>query len=480
MAIKIGYLSLIKRYLGKLEVIRTYLGNILVFESSFAAGLLSSFKTRVINESSVFEAEDCLKTDLKTLESYQVDPNAQIVRDYASRVRADGGTVEGFESTINSVKKSTDQELYDRAILSLFPSGAKAGKAYSILPTNGNGDFDVVRSTTKTRTNRLGLIETVEANVPSLNYDSVGGTPSLLLEPQRTNLVAFSNDFTKWDNQQYWSITNSISPEGIGNAQTITFTASNQFSQRGTSLATGVICSSSIFVKGVLNETIIFNAGGIDQVFTFTGNWQRLRNENKTSTNSSITFSTYGNVSGRSFQAYGGQLEQASFVSSYIPTSGSAVTRNRDTLSKTGISDLINSREGVLFLEIAALSNGGSFMALSLSDGTFNNEIAIKYRTQSNEIWFIARKNNANVFLNQQYNIPQNNLNKIAIKYSITQTTVWLIGVKIATLNPILFSENLLNSILFNEGGEFFSGKVNGLQLYKTALTDAECITLTS
>ena len=46
-----------------------------------------------------------------------------------------------------------------------------------------------------------------------------------------------------------------------------------------------------------------------------------------------------------------------SFATSYIPTSGSTVTRAAETLNNAGNSDLINSTEGVLYAEIAALSN---------------------------------------------------------------------------------------------------------------------------
>ena len=71
--------------------------------------------------------------------------------------------------------------------LTMIPSGYKAGKLYSVLPTNGDGDFTTSRSSSATRVNKSGLIETVLSNVPRLDY-SDGSCPSLLLEPQSTNL----------------------------------------------------------------------------------------------------------------------------------------------------------------------------------------------------------------------------------------------------------------------------------------------------
>jgi hypothetical protein len=79
--------------------------------------------------------------------------------------------------------------------LALIPSGYKASKVYSVLPTDGTGDFDFTRSGNATRVNSEGLIELVSTNVPRLNYPLidgvVSGCPSLLLEPSRTNLVTY-------------------------------------------------------------------------------------------------------------------------------------------------------------------------------------------------------------------------------------------------------------------------------------------------
>ena len=70
--------------------------------------------------------------------------------------------------------------------IAMIPSGYKANKLYSVLPTNGDGDFTTTRNTVATRVNENGLIEEVASNVPRLDY-SDGGCPSLLLEPTSTN-----------------------------------------------------------------------------------------------------------------------------------------------------------------------------------------------------------------------------------------------------------------------------------------------------
>ena len=45
--------------------------------------------------------------------------------------------------------------------LAMIPSGYKDGKVYSVLPSNGDGDFTFSRGSNATRVNKDGLIETM-------------------------------------------------------------------------------------------------------------------------------------------------------------------------------------------------------------------------------------------------------------------------------------------------------------------------------
>ena len=88
--------------------------------------------------------------------------------------------------------------------LALIPSGYKSGKVYSILPVDGVGDFDFNRSSESSRVNKNDLIETVGNNVPKLDWLN-SDCPSLLLEPQRTNQLGYSEQF----NTSNWGKSNS-------------------------------------------------------------------------------------------------------------------------------------------------------------------------------------------------------------------------------------------------------------------------------
>ena len=102
--------------------------------------------------------------------------------------------------------------------LAMIPSGYKDGKVYSVLPSNGDGDFTFSRGSNATRVNKDGFIETVTGDTPRLDY-SDSSCPSLLLEPQRTNLITYSEDFTNaiWTNTSSSTSVNptaDLSPNG--------------------------------------------------------------------------------------------------------------------------------------------------------------------------------------------------------------------------------------------------------------------------
>ena len=92
--------------------------------------------------------------------------------------------------------------------LALIPA-TQGSKLYSVLPADGVGDFNFSRNTGATRINKDGLIETVAVGKSRLNYPLidgvVNGCPSHLLEPARTNLLPYSEDFS----QSAWTKSNS-------------------------------------------------------------------------------------------------------------------------------------------------------------------------------------------------------------------------------------------------------------------------------
>tara|TARA_R110001632_G_scaffold131125_1_gene245277 strand:+ start:616 stop:1539 length:924 start_codon:yes stop_codon:yes gene_type:complete len=108
-------------------------------------------------------------------------------------------------------------------ILALIPSGYKAQEVYSVIPSDGSGDFSFNRNNGKaTRVNKDGLIEEVLDDTPRLDYLN-STCPSLLLEEQKTNELSRSEDFNNWTKTNITIASDSTtSPSGNLSADTIT------------------------------------------------------------------------------------------------------------------------------------------------------------------------------------------------------------------------------------------------------------------
>tara|TARA_R110002012_G_scaffold240614_1_gene414833 strand:- start:242 stop:988 length:747 start_codon:yes stop_codon:yes gene_type:complete len=188
----------------------------------------------------------------------------------------------------------------------------------------------------------------------------------------------------------------------------------------------------------------------------------------------------YTSQTANGFRVTGLQAEAGSYPTSYIPTVAASVTRNEELFTRTGIGDLINSAEGVIFVEFAALNNDGTNRQISLSDGTADNRVTISMSSVSNEIAGQVRSGGG-LSMNKSNAMTQTNFNKVAIKWKVDDFAIWLNGTEVKTdasgAAPIG-----LNQLSFDKGdglNDFF-GKIRQLQVYKTALSDTQLTSLTT
>ena len=396
--------------------------------------------------------------------------------------------------------------------LALIPTGYKAGKLYSVLPESGVGDFTVVRATEATRVNEEGLIETVGANVPRLDY-SGGGCPVLLTEPQSTNKIINSENLLNGS----WGKTNAvvesnstISPDGILNADKLTFNISSSFGRIISSTLSSVN-SISFFVKYIDLEYILIFVGGssngvyvnikegyatstilgagLDVTFKkYTNDWLRIEakgGNNATSLEIYAANSTpnYTPITlNGSFYLWGVQAEALSYPTSYIKTEGSAVTRNGDQVTGAGDAATFNDSEGVLMAEVSFV-NDTSFKGISISSGVNGNAIRIYSSLADNQLVFRVTVNSVDQVL-KLYTLSDTSLyNKISLKYKENDFSVFINGFKLLTDNSgSTFSNGVLNQLNFNrsDGNDPFYGNTSQIQYFNTALTDSELETLTS
>lgn len=384
-----------------------------------------------------------------------------------------------------------------------------------------DGDFDFTRATTATRVNSSSLIESVAAGLPRIDF--LSGTGQFLLEPSSTNLFTNSQDFDTFGKGGGITVSNSteLAPTGLNEAQLIQYSGSSHAFFRVGFSSIGTETTSSIFAKkgnwryfglrlfensgSPVNHTVFdFDTNAFVQVTSgyiasfdvLPNGWYRLKVTNLSTDRTishfcgfSITDAsgvennpTFGQAA--NVHVFGAQLEEKSFATSYIPTSGSIVTRNADLANNSGNPSLIDTTQGVLYTETACLVDGDNNRAISIgSDG--QNVASIQYNPTSNRI--LGRYRNAGNFECQvQFDVAdRTQFSKIAFRYKQDDFVLFVNGVKVGiddTSGNVL-SANTFTSLALNSGmsgvGQPFEGKVKCVAVFKEFLNndELECLT---
>ena len=354
-------------------------------------------------------------------------------------------------------------------------------------------DFEFTRDSGATRVNEQGLIENVPSGVPRIDFSD--GKGSLLLEPLSRNLITHSNEFDNvvWFNTIDGSGVNPIitpsvglSPDGSNNAYRIqadqgVLGATNRSAIAfNFSITTELDYTITLYVKSNTGSDQSFNidSTGIvsPQTFTATSEWQRfeVNGQGLITGGQQLRIGLINNANNTTCDLliYGVMVEQQSYATSYIPTSGATATRNADTASKTGLGNYINSSEGVFYAEIKTDKSTASY--IELNDGTSSNRISIGYSGLSAALRFVNSTDN----ITRTEPTTRTNYNKLAVKWSATEVSLFLNGIKTDTITPSA-SVVGLSKIDFSTAASF-QGKVKDVRVYNQALTDTQLQQLTS
>jgi len=404
-------------------------------------------------------------------------------------------------------------------------------KVYSILPNDSVGDFDFDRASTATRINAQGLIEEVASGENRLNYSlldgEVVGCPHLLLEPQSTNLVTYSEDFSQWTNTRSSDLSGFISPTGENNATKFisdtTASSSHIIKSSNLTISSGQTYTYSVFVKAnQLNYVrLLFADSSVSKFlsvyFNLTNGTVGTTSDGSTATLDSSNIENFGNgwfrcsVTGdldttttahariylaeadndavidgdgtSSIYIWGAMVETGSYPTSYIKSnSGSATTRAAETCNGSGNAATFNDSEGVLMAEISAFEYPVTQNNwLTITDGSINNSIGIVFENTGT---VVARHEVGGVnYSYLTHTIDYSNVLKVVFKYKLNDLELWVNGFKVDTLtsSPI-FPNNTLDSLQLQYGGgsNTFYGNTKQLQYFDSILDSEQLEQLTS
>ena len=362
----------------------------------------------------------------------------------ASNVNAVSTTQSGYTFVGKTFQVSYTISDYSQGSVQIYLGGSQSTSLKSVNGTHtetisissGNTLLYIYGASNFTgNINNVSVKEVTRDNVPRIDYTG-GGCPHILAEPQRTNIV-FPSDVAVTQTRTVTAVEYALSFYGTG----------------------------SIVLSGTHSATLTGTGVNdrVDLIFTPTAG--------------SLVLTVSGTVTNF-------QLEVGSYATSLIPTVSGIVTRNQDIFTRDGIGSLINSPEGVLFVEMAALSDDSTRRVISLSDGTNTNRVVLRYDNASNRVQgFIQVSGATNGNINDNsYTIT--NFLKIAYKWKAGDFALWINGTEVATsTDATSFGAGVLTEMQFNEGdgaGSEYFGKVKQLQVYDTALTDTQLAALTS
>jgi hypothetical protein len=348
------------------------------------------------------------------------------------------------------------------------------------------------------------------ANLPRLDYSGGATCPSLLLEPQRTNSVTYSEQFNNsdWLKAETTVTANAIiSPDGSTNAdkveatntigcyvnQSNTFTGTythSVYAKAGNVSSFTILWASYTSGKGATfnlsNGTATTVGSTVTATITNVGNgWYRC-----TTTDTSanyiylVSLNNPNNspiASGSYIYLWGAQIEAGAYATSYIPTIA-ATTRGADSCSKTGIGSLLSASEYTLYWEGTHIptSQYNSFMTVYKS--TDENSSARFYRSNTNNEIRAAIFNSVNGLILDLGSEVTTQTAKCAFRVKAGDYAFYVNGTLAASTTNALAPASTLDvvNLQYLNNSQSFDQKTAQVLFFKTGLTNAQLAELTT
>jgi len=361
------------------------------------------------------------------------------------------------------------------------------------------------RSSSATRTNAQGLVETVSANIPRFDHSYNSSTGSvnslgLLIEESRTNLVTYSaynaSTWSKIETTGTGTLTTGIdAPDGSTNA--VRFTCNNNgnillrvsipaFTPNGTDTYTTSFYVRKISGTGNASTDLTDgNPSGDYSSRLITNQWVRITTSGVPTATSKTFIDLFSDQNTNYvLDFWGVQIENGAFATSLIPTSGSTVTRSADNASITGtnFSSWYNPSEGSV-LSIAKTNFNVPAnkypRVFEFNDATFSNQINHTYYSPG-KTYSTVRNSDTYVF-DTGYTVTDETLTrKICSAYSNNNFGMSVNGLSTLTDS----SGNVPTNLNRMEIGSYnnidpLNGTISQLTYYPRRLTNTQLQNLT-
>jgi len=349
-------------------------------------------------------------------------------------------------------------------------------------------------------------------NVPRLDY-SYGSSPSLLLEPQRTNLFLWSGQLSdaSWSKQNCTITANSsISPDGTQTASLVDdgIAASTQhWVFQNPTFAYSTTYTISFYAKyvsrkymsvniyngvtsqyvdyDIQNGTVFGATGDVTASVINAGNgWYRIVYTRTIAASGSPnlrialaddTASESYTGSNKQVLIWGVQFEAGAYATSYIGTTTASATRLVDGFFKSNFftNGIVTVAGGTWFIEF---KNNISYTRdttgyIQLDDGLSSN-LQIRFGNSPNRILILKTISGANTVI---YTTTTTTA-KVLFKWNALVTEVFVNGVKVVTASPF----TITNFNNFNASSSDAPRYIQQMALFPTPLSDTDCINLTA
>jgi hypothetical protein len=359
---------------------------------------------------------------------------------------------------------------------------------------------------TGTSAAQSGILE----DMPRLDYSGGASCPSLLLEPQRSNLITHSELLTdsSWTNQLGGTIdvSQASAVSGYNDAWKLNKNSGTFKSFRlQKTLASGNYTLTWFLKEGTISIAEFRFDGGLGSQFidfdlssgthgtnanlsniemvAFNDGWYRCSasiNTNLTNVHLYVGDASVSSGAGYIYAQYP-QLEEGSYPTSYIPTYGTSQTRSKEQCNLNSVSGEIGQTQGTIFLDADLYKKTNTEFYIAISDGTLSNSIYLHQSSQSLRV----NKRIAGVteFLQVTSANWSSGRNKCAITYTATEMKIFVNGVlkdtEVINGLPSGLSKLTLGSRQDDLGELASDADYKQALLFPTALTDSECIALT-